>query len=62
MEDGCLSLWTGNPRLEVKIGKEDWEKRLRRFAQAWGTIRETATMPKVVDVSYEKRIIVKQGG
>lgn len=63
-----LSLFTKEPCIKLELGGLDgkmspevWTERLRRFSEAWGMIRSTAVNPKVVDLSIERRVIVKQG-
>lgn len=58
---GDISLFTREPCIRIEMGSDEWKERLDRLALAWGTIRATAGKIKVVDLSYEKRIIVKQG-
>lgn len=62
-----LSLFTKEPCIQLKLGGLDgkgsaevWMERLRRFSESWGMIRSTAKRPKVVDLSLERRIVVKQ--
>lgn len=61
---GGLSLFTKEPCIQLTLGPEDaaltWEQKLQRFAQAWGSIQGEGKNPKVVDLSLDRRIVVKQ--
>jgi len=59
-EHGDISLFTKEPCFRVELGDVEWLDRLDRLAIAWKTIQATATHIRVVDMSFEKRIIVKQ--
>lgn len=58
--DGALSLTTSNPDVRMELGKKDWEEGLLRLSRSWETIRTTTKDPKMVDLSYRRRIVVKQ--
>lgn len=60
-KDPCIRLDLGRSKRESDDSASLWEEELMRFSEAWGTIRATAKRPKVVDLSLERRIIVKQG-
>lgn len=59
-----LSLFTKEPCIQLTLGAEDaaltWEQKLQRFVQAWGSIQSEGKNPKVVDLSLDRRIVVKQ--
>lgn len=55
-----VSVFAGEPVVRIDLGKDHWNERLLRFARAWESIRTTSRSPKVVDVSFDKRIVVKQ--
>lgn len=59
-----LSLFTKEPCIQLNLGPEDgaltWEHRLQRFVQAWGSIQGQEKSPAVVDLSLDRRIVVKQ--
>lgn len=58
---GEISIFTKEPCIRVELGDAEWMDRLDRLALAWKVIQATAAHIKVVDLSFEKRIIVKQG-
>lgn len=67
---GGASLFTKDPCIRLELGSAYegtadpvavWETRLKGFSEAWKMIRSTAKRPKVVDLSMDRRIIVKQG-
>jgi cell division protein FtsQ len=59
-----LTLFTKEPCIQLNLGPEGgaltWEQRIERFVQAWGTIRSQHQNPSVVDLSLDRRIVVKQ--
>jgi cell division protein FtsQ len=59
-----LSLFTKEPCIQLTLGPEEgaltWEQRIHRFVQAWGTIQGEGKNPTVVDLSLDRRIVVKQ--
>ncbi len=59
-----LSLFTKEPCIKLQFGGleggEVWAERLKRVSEAWGMIRSTAKKPKAIDLSLERRIVVKQ--
>jgi cell division protein FtsQ len=59
-----LTLFTKEPCIQLTLGEETgaltWEQRIRRFVQAWGQIQARHQNPSVVDLSLDRRIIVKQ--
>lgn len=59
-----LSLFTKEPCIQLALGPEEgamtWEQKLQRFVQAWATIQGEGKSPKMVDLSLERRIVVKQ--
>jgi cell division protein FtsQ len=57
-KDGFI-LYTMRPATQIKIGKLDFEKKFKRFAKAWPFISITSKEPKIVDLTYERRIIVR---
>ena len=67
---GGASLFTKGPCIRLDLGGATeggttdpvagWETRLKGFSEAWKMIRATAKRPKVVDLSLERKIIVKQ--
>lgn len=58
-EEG-LSLMTRKPSVRVELGEDRWEERLGRLDRSWKLIRTTAERPKVIDLNFQKRIVVKQ--
>lgn len=56
-----VSLFTREPCIRLELGEDRFEERLERFATAWGMIHASSRNPKVVDLSMERRIVVKQG-
>ena len=59
-DHGDLVLLTQEPVIKILLGKEKWEERIQKFAQAWPTIRETAHHPQVIRLESERRLVVKQ--
>jgi len=70
-----LALFTKDPCIKLELGGVDgmgggkgstetwpeiWEDRLKRFSESWGMIRSTSHSPSVVDLSMERRMVVKQ--
>lgn len=62
--NGDLVLFTQEPVIKVILGKEKWEERIQKFAQAWPVIREkareTTHHPKVIHLESERKLVVKQ--
>ncbi len=56
-----VSLFTKEPCIRLELGEDHFEERLERFANAWGMINASSKNPKVVDLSMDRRIVVKQG-
>ncbi len=58
-----LTLFTKEPCIQLTLGPEGgklvWEERLQRFAQAWSTIQGGGRAPKVVDLSLDRRVVVR---
>ncbi len=55
-----LSLFTKDPGIRVDMGPAGWTDRLKTLEKAWGTIRHAAKKPKVIDLSLEDKIVVKE--
>lgn len=60
-ERGGVALYTKEPCIRLELGDSDFEDKLQRFASSWGMIRSSSKNPKVVDLSMDRRIVVKQG-
>lgn len=58
--DKGVSVFTKEPAIRLELGEDRWEERAARFGEAWRTIRLTAQRPKIIDLNFEKRIVVKQ--
>jgi cell division protein FtsQ len=60
-----LKLFTKEPCIQLTLGPEggalSWEARLQRFAQAWSTIQGGGRTPQVVDLSLDRRVVVREG-
>jgi cell division septal protein FtsQ len=60
-----LTLFTKEPCIQLTLGPEGgeltWEERLQRFTQAWSTIQGGGRAPKVVDLSLDRRVVVREG-
>ncbi|HSA60534.1 MAG TPA: FtsQ-type POTRA domain-containing protein [bacterium] len=60
-----LTLFTREPCIQLTLGPEGgeltWEERLQRFTQAWSTIQGGGRAPKVVDLSLDRRVVVRDG-
>ena len=54
-----LSLSTGKPRVQIEMGKGLWEEKLGRLAEGWEMIHATSQKPVLVDLNFDKRIVVK---
>lgn len=58
-----LTLFTKEPCIRLMLGPEEgnltWEERIKRFIQAWGTLQVQGQSPAVVDLSLDRRIVVK---
>lgn len=59
-DDGNVTLYTKEPCIRLEMGDGDWEEKLGRFVQAWESIRTMPKKPKAVDLSFRKRIVVRQ--
>jgi cell division septal protein FtsQ len=59
-----LTLFTKEPCIQLTLGREGgaftWEQRMQRFVQAWGQIQSQHQNVSVVDLSLDRRIVVKQ--
>lgn len=55
-----VALFTREPCVRIELGNEGWEEKLSRLEAAWDTIRSTTRKPKVVDLNFARRIIVKR--
>lgn len=58
--DKGVSVFTKEPAIRLELGEDRWEERAARFGEAWKTIQLTAQRPKIIDLNFEKRIVVKQ--
>jgi hypothetical protein len=58
-----LTLFTKEPCIRLTLGPESgdlrWEERIQRFTQAWSTIQGAGRTPKVVDLSLDRRVVVR---
>ncbi|OGP15757.1 MAG: hypothetical protein A2053_02345 [Deltaproteobacteria bacterium GWA2_50_8] len=54
-----FTLYSMRPVTQIKIGKENFEKKFKKFAKAWPFIAITSDSPKIVDLTYERRVIVQ---
>ena len=52
-------LYTMRPITQIKIGKSEFVEKFKRFAKAWPFIAITSKEPKMVDLTYERRVIVR---
>jgi cell division septal protein FtsQ len=55
-----ISVFTQEPAVRIELGEDRWEERLSRLDRSWKLIQTTAKGPKVIDLNFQKRIVVKQ--
>jgi cell division septal protein FtsQ len=60
-----FSIFTEEPCVRLDLGEfgadvADWEEKLRLFGENWEAIRKTVASPKVVDLSVDRKMIVKR--
>ena len=59
-EDGVgYVLYTMKPTTQIRVGEYPFDRKFDRFAKAWAFIAITSQAPKVVDLTYERRVIVR---
>ncbi|QQR81491.1 MAG: FtsQ-type POTRA domain-containing protein [Deltaproteobacteria bacterium] len=64
--DGDLTLFTQDPCIQISFGKDTtedlnvWLSRKARLLEAWPTIKTATKTPRAIDLTLERRIIVKQ--
>ncbi len=54
-----LSLFTKEPCVRVELGNSEWTEGLRRLGAVWPDLMAQPKPPKSIDLSLEKRIVVK---
>lgn len=54
-----LSLFTKEPCVRVEMGSSEWTESLRRLGAVWPDLMTQPRPPKSIDLSLEKRIVVK---
>ncbi len=64
--EGELTLFTQDPCIQISFGKDEtkelsiWSARKIRLLQAWPTIKTASQTPRSIDLTLERRIVVKQ--
>ncbi len=56
-----LSLFTKEPCVRLEMGEGGWMDKIERATEVWETIRATARRPKVLDLNYQRKVVVRQG-
>jgi cell division protein FtsQ len=61
-----LTVFTREPCIRLELGEDRdelfplWEERIQKFSQMWETIQSRVSQPKVVDLSIDRKVLVRQ--
>ncbi len=54
-----MNLYSNDGAIEIKLGLDHYEAKLRRLERVWRHLREKSLKPAYIDCNYEKGVIVK---
>ena len=64
-EEGDLTLFVGDPTVRIELGRDldetQGKKKIERLARMWSGMTQKISRMKWIDLSLEKRVVVKKG-
>lgn len=52
-------IFTSNPTFEIRMGKDDFQKRFSRLEEVLKDLSQKSLVPKLIDLNFSKKVVVK---